>query len=168
MNIFYRWLMSSKSHELDRDIKDYIDIIEEYKLFTTEMLNGSIDVNDNKYYIFKNIVDEKISYNIFYENLHIRLEKSPKETVYSFHLKTQSDNWCFKRVDDKYDLSHPSNQTFRVFVSYDVPVLNITRANGYSYINGTWDKYLYKTINAFETIIKGCTDKVQFNNEYKQ
>jgi hypothetical protein len=164
--------MSNKSQELNANIKEYIDIIEEYKLFTTEMLNGSIDANNasnDKYYIFKNLEDDKTSYNIFYENIHIRMETSPKETVYSVHIKAQSELWKFVKKDneDKYDISHPSTQTYRVFVAYDVPVLNITRAIGEAYINGNWDKYLFKTLNEFDLLIKGCTDKAQFNKEYK-
>lgn len=164
--------MSNKSQELNANIKEYIDIIEEYKLFTTEMLNGSIDASNasnDKYYIFKNLENDKTSYNIFYENIHIRMETSPKETVYSVHIKAQSELWKFVKKDneDKYDISHPSTQTYRVFVAYDVPVLNITRAIGEAYINGNWDKYLFKTLNEFDLLIRGCTDKAQFNKEYK-
>ena len=42
--------------------------------------------------IFKTIVDNKTSYNIFIGNLHIRLEMSPNEKVYSIHLKKQEEN----------------------------------------------------------------------------
>jgi hypothetical protein len=161
--------MSGKSHELNNNIREYIEIIEEYNLYETEFKDFENEDTDKKYHIFKNIENDKTSYNIFYENIHIRMETSPKETVYSVHIKAQSELWRFVKKDneDKYDISHPSTQTYRVFVAYDVPVLNITRAIGETYINGNWDKYLFITLNEFDLLIKGCTDKAQFNKEYK-
>jgi hypothetical protein len=96
------------------------------------------------------------------------MEISPNEKVYSIHLKKQEDKWNFTLGNHgEFDYSHPTTQTFRVFMTYDVPVLNITRAAGDSYTHGAWDKYVFNTINDFIEIIDNCTDSAQFNKNYK-
>lgn len=173
MNFFYKWLMDSKANSLHFELEKMIEIINQYSL-----VNGTVAtkdqtlitvVDENKYFIYKTLNEDKTSYNIFYDNLHIRMEISSKEKVYSIHLKKQDDNWSFIVPDGETqcDYSHPTNQTFRIFVFYDIPVLNITRAAGDSYTHGAWDKYAFKTINDFIKIIDNCTDSVQFNKNYK-
>lgn len=172
MNIFYRWLMNSKAYGLYLELENIIKVINEHNLVNGIEVDASHFLsfsNENEYFIYKKDNGEKTSYNIFYDNLHIRLEVSPKEKVYSIHLKKVEDNWCFNITEGKTvcDYSHPTNQTFRIFVSYDIPVLNITRAVGDTYSQGTWDKYVYNKLNEFEEIIDGCTDSIQFNKIYK-
>ena len=67
MSVIYRWLMSNKSQELNANIKEYIEIIEEYNLYETEFKDFENENTDKKYYIFKNLENDKTSYNIFYE-----------------------------------------------------------------------------------------------------
>ena len=172
MNFFYKWLMDSKANGLHFKLEGMIDIINEYNLVNGPETNESqiLEFTENeKYFIFKKVNSDKTSYNIFYDSLHIRMEVSPREKVYSIHLKKTEDNWTFDVPDgeEKCDYSHPTNQTFRIYVSYDVPVLNITRAAGDSYTHGAWDKYAFKTINDFTKIIDNCTDSAQFNKNYK-
>ena len=172
MDILYKFLMSSKANGLSFEFENMIDIINQYNLVngplakTSQLLRTNEEV---KYYIYKMVVDDKVSYNIFYDNLHIRMEISSKEKVYSVHLKRQEDDWGFKKSDDGdfCDYSHPTNQTFRVFVFYDVPVLNITRTKDEIYTNGSWDKYVYNTLKNFLNMINNCTDCAQFNQNYK-
>ena len=172
MNIFYKWLMNGKANSLYFELEDMIETINEYNLVNGSETNIShyLEFTENeKYFIFKKVNGDKTSYNIFYGSLHIRLEVSPREKVYSIHLKKMEDDWAFAVPDgeDKCDYSHPTNQTFRIYVSYDVPVLNITRAAGDSYSHGAWDKYVYETINEIIENIDNCTDSAQFNKNYK-
>jgi hypothetical protein len=171
MKILYKWLMTNKCHNLRYELENLIRTVEVYNLLSENSENSDpiILFNDkNDFKIFKNITDTKTSYNIFIDNVHIRMEMSPKESVYSIHLKKQNTDWEFN-VDENNDIvySTPINQTYRVFVTYDVPVLNITRASGDSYINGNWDKYLYETINTLMNSINNNTEMVQFNKNYR-
>jgi hypothetical protein len=95
------------------------------------------------------------------------MEMSPKETVYSIHIKKHGEDWEFNVDNGNINYSTPVNQTYRIFVTYDVPVLNITRAVGDSYINGTWDKYVYNTIKTLFEIINNKSEIAQFNKNYK-
>ena len=170
MNFFYRWLMLNKSHSLRYELENLIRTIEVYKLLSSDEDKNEpiILVSDDEFKIFKNTTDVKTSYNIFVGNIHIRMEMSPKESVYSIHLKKQSDDWTFN-ADDNGEIVHstPTNQTYRVFVTYDVPVLNITRAVGDTYVNGTWDKYVYNTIKSLFDNVNNNSELVQFNKNYK-
>lgn len=170
MNFFYRWLMLNKSHSLRYELENLIRTIEVYKLISSDEDKNEpiILVGDDEFKIFKNTTDVKTSYNIFVGNIHIRMEMSPKESVYSIHLKKQSDDWTFN-ADDNGEIVHstPTNQTYRVFVTYDVPVLNITRAVGDTYVNGTWDKYVYNTIKSLFDNVNNNSELVQFNKNYK-
>lgn len=170
MNFFYRWLMLNKSHSLRYELENLIRTIEVYKLLSSDEDKNEpiILVGDDEFKIFKNTTDVKTSYNIFVGNIHIRMEMSPKESVYSIHLKKQSDDWTFN-ADDNGEIVHstPTNQTYRVFVTYDVPVLNITRAVGDTYVNGTWDKYVYNTIKSLFDNVNNNSELVQFNKNYK-
>ena len=167
MNIFYKWLMNNKANGLYLELEDMINTINEYNLFSGTESNAGQILECTE--IFKKVNGDKTSYNIFYDNLHIRMEVSPREKVYSIHLKKTEDDWAFDVPDeeDKCDYSHPTNQTFRIYVSYDVPVLNITRAAGDSYTHGAWDKYVFKTINELIEVIDNCTDSAQFNKNYE-
>lgn len=170
MNFFYRWLMLNKSHSLRYELENLIRTIEVYKLLSSDEDKNEpiILVGDDEFKIFKNTTDIKTSYNIFVGNIHIRMEISPKESVYSIHLKKQTDDWTFN-VDDNGEIVHstPTNQTYRVFVTYDVPVLNITRAVGDTYVNGTWDRYVYNTIKSLFDNVNNNSELVQFNKNYK-
>ena len=172
MNFFYKWLMTSKANGLYFELESMIEIINQYSLVNGPIAETSQFLHTNeehKYFIYKTASGDKVSYNIFYDNLHIRMEISSKEKVYSIHLKRQEDEWSFivPKGEKHCDYSHPTNQTLRIFVSYDVPVLNITRAAGDSYTHGAWDKYVFNTINDFIEIIDNCTDSAQFNKNYK-
>lgn len=160
--------MKGKSQSMDMILDRMLERIETHQLVDSpEILKGKTKSNKSRL-IFKSQSGDKISYNIFYNNMQLRVEKSPRESVYSIHLKKQDDYWTFdKDVDGNYDFSHPTTSTFRVFIAYDVPVLNITRANGEAYSHGTWDEYVYRTIESLERAIYFCTDEAQFNKCYE-
>lgn len=164
--------MNEKANRLYFELENVIEIINEYKIIDDfkEGKNTQLEfTDDKKYYVFKNINEDKTSYNIFYDSIHIRLEVSPTEKVYSIHIKKMEDVWEFSTAqgEEYCDYSHPTNQTYRVYISYDVPVLNITRASGDIYSHGAWDKYVYETINKFIENIDNCTNLAQFNKNYK-
>lgn len=172
MNFIYKWLMSTKNHSYSYELENLIRTVEVYNLLSSDADKSEkviiLDDTRNEYKVFKNITDAKTSYNIFIGNIHIRMETSAKENVYSIHIKKQSDNWEFS-VNEDGTINHscPVTQTYRVYVYYDVPVLNITRATGDSYIHGTWDKYVYKTINTLIGEVNNNTERNQFISAYK-
>ena len=172
MNFVYKWLMASKAHGLYFDLEKIIQTVEQYNLVCTgkEKEKNTLFLKDEEgeYKVFKTVVDTKTSYNIFIGNVHIRMEISPNGKVYSVHLKKQEDRWNFSLGDNgEMDYSHPDTQTFRIYMTYDVPVLDITRAVGDSYIQGSWNKYVYNTLSLLEETIDNCTDSAQFNKNYK-
>lgn len=171
MNFIYRWLMTSKCHNLRYELDSLVRTIEVYNLLASNEEKAEPVIlfnNKNEFKIFKDISDTKTSYNIFIDNIHIRMEMSPKEMVYSIHIKKHGTDWTFNTNEDgTINHSTPQTQTYRVFVTYDVPVLNITRASGDSYVNGNWDKYLYDTINTLFNTINNNTEIAQFNKSYK-
>lgn len=165
--IYYRIAMSIKAQSLDYVFDRMIDRINTYQLIdSSDILKGKNKTNKDRL-IFKSQSGDKTSYNIFYNNLQVRIEISPREKVYSVHIKKQEDTWQFEKdaVGD-YDFSHPVTSTFRVFIAYDVPVLNITRTKGDSYSHGNWDEYVFRTIEDLEKEIYFCTDEAQFNKCY--
>ena len=163
----YKMAMKGKSQSMDIILDRMLERIETHQLVDSpEILKGKTKSNKSRL-IFKSQSGDKISHNIFYNNMQVRVEKSPRESVYSIHLKKQDDYWTFdKDVDGNYDFSHPTTSTFRVFIAYDVPVLNITRAKGEAYSHGTWDEYVYRATEELERDIYNCTDEAQFNKCY--
>ena len=159
--------MNAKVQNLDYVFDRMVERIEAYHLVDSpDILKGKGKVNKNRM-IFKFQSGDKASYNIFYNNLQIRIENSPREKVYSVHIKKQEDTWQFEKdAEGNYDFSHPVTSTFRVFIAYDVPVLNITRAKGEAYSHGTWDAYVYRATEELERDIYNCTDEAQFNKCY--
>lgn len=172
MNFVYKWLMTSKSHNLNYEFEKLIRTIEVYNLLCSdEDKNESIvilDYSNNEYKVFKDVTDTKTSYNLFIGNIHIRMDMSAKENVYSVHIKKHTDDWEFSKVDGVVNHSTPITHTYRIYVYYDVPVLNITRAIGSSYINGAWDKYVYNTITSLINDVNKNTEMSQFNKAYKK
>ena len=170
MDFYYRWLMTNKSRTLRHELDELIRTIEVYNILSSDEDKNEpvIILTNDEFKAFKTTTDTKTMYNMFIGNMHIRMEMSPKESVYSIHIKKQGEDWEFN-VDDNGDIVHstPKNQTYRIFVTYDVPVLNITRAVGDSYINGTWDKYVYYTIKKLFDTINNKSEIAQFNKNYK-
>ena len=166
--------MERKSHVLLDEIENMIRIIEDYNLSTdpNKVIDNEgilIDKTDKTCFVFKDVIDDKTFYNVFYDNIHVRIESSIKEKVYSIHLKTQDDSWAFNS-DKKgnYCFTHPKTETFRVYVTYDVPVLNIDRAIGESYINGSWDRYLYNNLDDLFEKFYSRTATSKFNISYNE
>lgn len=162
--------MSTKSQSYAYEFETLIRTIEVYNLISEDDKNVetlTISDEDDSYKVFKDVSDTKTSYNIFIGNIHIRMETSAKENVYSIHIKKKVDDWVFPVENNIVNHSCPLTQTYRVFVYYDVPVLNITRAVGNTYVHGTWDKYVYKTVDKLIGIVNNSTETNQFINEYR-
>jgi len=184
--LFYKWLSSSKYLKFHQEIKNALRVINEYKLYESPKFFSEniqfdknnetclIDSSSESITICKTVVESKQSYNIFIGNIQIRVEENNinKEQVYSIHIKENNGlNWEIKRNDedlDYWDYSHPTNKTLRIFVWYDVPVLNIARSVGEVYEAGNWNKYVCKTIDFFTTEIDKCTDSSSFNTMYEE
>lgn len=177
--LFYKWISGSRYLKFHHEIKDALKIIDEYKLYESEKFfsykklgdNILIDSSGNKITIRKTNTQTKQSYNIFVGNIQIRVEDNSdnKEQVYSIHIKENDEkDWVINKVNDEYDYSHPTNKTLRIFVWYDVPVLNIARSVGEVYQDGNWNKYVCKTLDFFIMEIEKCTDSSKFNTMYEE
>lgn len=169
------------------EIEDAIEIINDYELYYDKEFDNSTKVtkkdlkheellvNSNKLSIYNSEYDNRVSYNIFNGNMHIRIENKGTEKVMSIHIK-KNDNadWIIPELNQNdgglklWDYSHPLNESLRVFVWYDVPVLNITRSVGEVYQHGTWDKYICTQMDDFLIKMDGRTDDAKFNSNYKE
>lgn len=172
MNFIYKWLISKKIDSYPCEFEDIVRIAEEYNLISEDdqkrLTTLVFDDTDSDYIIFKDVTKEKNSYNIFIGDIHIRMETSEEEAVYSIHIKKHCDDWIFlKEKGGNINHSIPATQTYRVYVYYDIPVLDITRTNGESYIYGPWNKYVYNTINKLICEVNNNREMNQFNNEYR-
>lgn len=182
MNLFYRILVNNLATSLNLKLEEGIKILLNYNkikssevmaidekghLFPTNNTENNT-FNQNEFYV-KRVKGNKEIYDLFFCNLHIHLSKSDTENIISVRLKKNEDEWVFKKDDEKIiDFSHPINQTYEIYVWYEVPVLDITKSTGYLYKNGTWDSYFYKTMSLFLKSVEETTDNSQFNEAYKQ
>lgn len=171
MNLFYRLIVNGLCNNLDLKLKVAVKTLEEYHKF-----NGpeycSFDNNNVKQFsddrFIKTIKDNKVLYDMFFENLHIHISQSGNEQIYSIRIKKDDESWQIKTNSDGNDYSHLNNDTYEVYVWYEVPVLDITTSIGYLYKNGNWDKYFYNTITRFITSVNNMTDSNKFNEAYKK
>ena len=104
---------------------------------------------------------------MFFENFHIHISFCEHEKIFSIRLKKSDEIWRFKDDEGNVDFSHPINQTYEIYIWYEVPVLDVTKSVGSIYKNGTWDKYFYVTIKKFLRGVNSITDNSQFNESYK-
>ena len=170
----YRWLAETKSSTYDLKIKDAINTIEKYGEWDRESSDsvvpcgGTVEIHGNAF--FKREKDGKSVYDIFYDNLHIHVSVTETEKIYSIRIKKPDEYWtCVYDTNSmRSDFSHPINEYYEVYVWYLVPVLDITKSDGYVYKHGTWDKYVYRTMESFFADCRGEMDVSKFNNYYKQ
>ncbi len=155
---------------LDEELINAINIIEKYNLYNSiEDKDDSYIIVGDKPYFFKTEKGTKTIYDLFVENLHIHISEDKNEKIYSIRLKKRDEDWAFAKDDSGiWDVSHPLNEHFEVFVCYDIPVLNVTKATGYDYKHGSWDKYVYVTLSQFTDYIKSMTIVSRFDEEYNR
>lgn len=155
-----------------RQITQIINYIEEYGLFSeSENKKDTIILSPGKedYIAFKTEFNKKTYYNIFIGNIHIKLEENEDEQVFTMYIKKEDEKWEFNFNShiNNIDWSHPINYTYRIYIWYDVPVLDVTRSSGELYEHGNWDRYVYKTFNKLTEKVQSKTDMAQFNSNYK-
>lgn len=149
--LYYRWLVTYKSFTYEPRLKEAIDIL----------------ANEGKcegYQFYQTLTYGKAVYDIYTDCLHIHISLSDKETIYSVRIKKLGDKWEVK--DD--DPSHPLNSTYEVFISYMVPVLDVTSAYGSMYKNGAWDESVYRSMENFFKYIDNLKESHKFNESYKK
>lgn len=182
--LFYKWISGSRYLKFHHEIKTALKIIDEYKLYNSNKFffdnthadsrNGGtfiIEANDESITICKKSTEAKETYNIFIGNIQIRIENNHEnnEQIYSIHIKENNGkDWEFNNVNNEWDYSHPRNKTLRIFVWYDVPVLNIARSVGEVYQGGNWNKYVCQRLDFFTNEIDKCTDSSSFNTMYEE
>lgn len=157
VNIFNKLALDAKTSNFVFEIKRVISIIEEYNLLHKEFQK------ENPSY-FKKEKDGATLYDFFVDNLHIHVQTSDEEKIYSIRLKFSNEEWQFS--EDDY--SHPLNDTFEVYLNYDIPVLDITRTSGMFYKHGSWDKYVLKTLRSFFHSAKAFTTESKFEMDYRK
>lgn len=167
VNFIYKYLTETKSRFYDISIKDAIETIEKYDLWVKDYADvgqkskDTVVLSQNAF--FKREKDNgKIAYDLFYDNLHIHASVSETEKIYSIRLKNPEDSWTFNETT----ISKPTNNYYEVYVWYVIPVPDMTKAEGYNYKHGRWDKYVFKSMNDFFSEVKGETDTSKFNSYY--
>lgn len=171
----YKWLVDAKASSYDLGIVKSVNTIDDYNLWNENKINGdkdserSISFVDFRYY--KTSYEGKTIVDIFYKNIHLHVSIGGKEKIYSVRIKAQDDEdlWTL-RVDSngKIDHSHPVNETYEVYVWYQLPILDITTVDGYVYRHGNWDKYVYRTMSDFFQEVNGYTLNSRFNDFYRK
>ena len=97
-------------------------------------------------------------YAIFYKNLLMVLHRNMvTDKIVRIYIKRPTDTWTFKSSNTE-DILNPTNVHARVYVKYDVDVLNVERCYGENYKSGNWNEMFYKTITAFNRIVLGYTE----------
>lgn len=170
MNVFYKFLIENIATELNMKLSKCINTLEQYNYFNDKEKLSAVSKErcflEQELYV-KKIKDNKTVYDLFFFNFHIHISLSDNEQIYSIRLKKTEDSWTFYSPKEEVDFSHPTNQTYEVFVWYNVPVLDFTKCVGYNYKNGSWDKYFYQTLKKFFKDIENVTDNNKFNEYYK-
>ena len=169
--IFYKLLISNITANLELRLFDAIKVLSEYGGFTDIDKvkfdgDGRLGLISSELYVKKNKEDKEI-FDLFFENFHIHISFCEHEKIFSIRLKKSDEIWRFKDDEGNVDFSHPINQTYEIYIWYEVPVLDVTKSVGSIYKNGTWDKYFYFTIKKFLRDINSITDNSQFNEAYK-
>lgn len=163
---WYRWAVDMNAKNFTADIDKCISMIEEMGLLFDNVANHltTIETKDgsSKPYYIKTIKDDGFVYDLFYGNIQIHVAKG-KEVIYSIRLKKFNEPWIFE--NENY--SQPKNSTYEVFLSYSIPVLNVTRAIGERYEHGAWDEYVYKKMKKFVKDIDNSQESSLFNVEYE-
>lgn len=163
---WYRWAVDVNAKNFTCDIDKCISMIEEMGLLFDNVANhlSTIETKDgtSKPYYIKTIKEDGLVYDLFCGNIQIHVAKG-KEVIYSIRLKKFNEPWIFE--NENY--SHPKNSTYEVFLSYSIPVLNVTRAIGERYEHGAWDEYVYKKMKKFVRDIDNSQESSIFNVEYE-
>lgn len=172
----YKWLVEGKAGNYEFGISDAIDILEKYELFDSlrvenrgdkfSDLGGEAMINDVCY--FKQIREDRPIYDMFFGNLHIHVNDGEDQKIYSVRIKKQEDNWVCPINDGRIDPSHPTNENYEVYVWYRVPILDITKVDGYVYHSGSWNKSVYREMSDFFQAVNEETDHSRFNANYKK
>ena len=171
MNLFYRLMINGLSNNLDIKLKNAVRTLEEYHKFNgpehSKFDNDRVlQFSDDRF--IKTQKDNKVIHDIFFENLHIHISESETEKIYSIRIKKADESWQIRQNEGVNDYSHLNNDTYEVYVWYEVPVLDITTSIGYLYKNGNWDKYFYNAITRFLNSVNNMTDNNKFNEAYKK
>lgn len=172
----YKWLVEGKAANYEFGISDAIDILEKYGLFDSTAakptnskytnFEKTVNIKDTCY--FKQVREDSPIYDIFFGNLHIHVNDGPEQKIYSVRIKKQEESWCCPVYDGRIDASHPGNENYEVYVWYRVPILDITKVDGYVYHSGSWNKTVYREMSDFFQAVNEETDHSRFDANYKR
>ena len=127
---------------------DFPKILDKYYQYGTD------NVFDDDFTAFKSdngIID------IYYKNFHVFIADNSKDKIISINLKKDEDKWEI----DKTNPSKPITKTFEIYRWYDVTVYDTDKYMNERYVDGSWNKYFYKTLKNLNNVINGMTDKSQ-------
>lgn len=116
-------------------------------------------LSDNEFSAFKS---NDGTIDIYYKNFHVTIINNKKDKIVSINLKREEDCW----IINKDDYSNPLTKSFEIYRWYDVTVYDDDRHFGVRYVDGTWDKYFYKTLKELDKCVNDMTDKSQMYQEY--
>lgn len=160
----YSWIINGKVADYKMRLEEAIRTIDKYNLWDKETSSPSL----NGSWFFKKIRDGKVIVDIFYDNLHIHSTVGDSEEIYSIRLKGDLGDWVFMGSDDRIDYSHPTNETYEVYVGYLIPILDVSKVDEYRYKHGAWDKYIHIKMEDFFEKIHSYTIDYKLNTIYKK
>ncbi len=182
-NKIYGFLTDQKLRQTD--LFSYVGTAEDYgKVYTVAgNITGPFDNNGflkeecETTPIFIKVTEG--TYVIFYQNLFflLSLNNETKDAVAQIYVKRPEDVWQLPikqdgTEDGTLDYINPLNVKVEVYVNYDVSVIKLGRTlgrcGGELYRNGTWNKMVYKTLNAFFTTVENYTEINQIKQAYEK
>lgn len=132
---------------------DFPKIIDKYYQYGTD------NVSDGDFSAFKSdngIID------IYYKNFHVFIVNNDKDKIVSISLKKDEDKWEI----NKDNPSKPITKTFEIYRWYDVTVYDTDKFMNERYVDGSWNKYFYKTLKDLDKYVNNMTVKNQMYQEY--
>lgn len=166
-NWYYKLRMNTMSPNIKDDLAKAIKTSELYDISKNveniEDKKLPIEYENNPVMVYHNDYGNRI-YDWYFRDLHIHIANFINQTIYSIRVKHPDEKWNV----DFNDPSHPINDTYEVYIWYDIPVLDVTRTEGYVYKSGFWNKNVFIQLSKFFRYVEGKSVNSIFNSLYKK
>lgn len=150
--MFYRFLAQGKFNHFKID--DLIKTLRKYGVINAT--NTGLNFR---------VYEDYDTIDIYYDNLHIQKVNNQKEKSLQIAIKFPNDTeWVFEGNNHKKPLNH----VYRVYYNCEITMMDDGIYENDIYKNGSWDKYVYKTMRLFERDVISLTDTSKFNESYKK
>ena len=148
----YQYFLNQKLRNLDA--RKLFHIMEEYNKLYERPVDSNIKTDE---LIGFNIGD---NYDIFYKNVHLHYMETPEHMITRVSIKQDDDTWKIRNTFSE------DNDVMEVYLTYDIEVLGGLRCTNTILKNGTWNEYVFKTLDEIEQIVFSYTREAKFNRAY--